>query len=77
MTPLPAEILTRLTCPICGGPIDQVGGALRCPNNHSFDVARQGYVTMLAGNAQLSSGDTAAMVEHRDAFLRSGRYGFI
>jgi 23S rRNA (guanine745-N1)-methyltransferase/23S rRNA (guanine748-N1)-methyltransferase len=32
---------------------------------------------MLAAGALLGSGDTAVMVEHRDSFLRSGRYDFI
>ncbi len=39
-----------------------------CERGHSFDVARQGYVHLGAGR-KLPEGDTAAMVEAREAVL--------
>lgn len=48
---------------------------LRCPGGHSFDVARQGYVSLFAGAGRIGEADTAAMVEAREAFLRAGHYG--
>lgn len=66
-----------LCCPHCGGDLTQTpapGTALRCPNRHVFDVARQGYVSLLPGNAHTGTGDTAAMVAARTAFLGAGHY---
>jgi 23S rRNA (guanine745-N1)-methyltransferase len=67
-----------LACPYCEGPLRAVadGAALRCPVGHSFDVARQGYVSLLARQAR-ASGDDAAMVEARRDFLARGHYAGI
>jgi 23S rRNA (guanine745-N1)-methyltransferase len=46
---------------------------LRCSSGHVFDVARQGYVNLLAGKATVT-GDNAAMVAARDEFLSAGHY---
>ncbi len=37
-------------CPVCGAPLEQVGGALRCGKGHSFDTAREGYTHLLPPN---------------------------
>ena len=37
----------ELICPICQLPLTQEGRSLRCGRNHSFDMARQGYVNLL------------------------------
>jgi len=50
--------------------------ALRCPRGHSFDLARQGYVNLLAGRAP-HVGDTAEMVADRVEFLATGHYDVI
>ncbi|MEU8296608.1 putative RNA methyltransferase [Micromonospora sp. NPDC048909] len=75
-----ARILDRLRCPVCGEPLaEAVAGtaqALRCPRRHSFDVARQGYVNLLAGRAP-HVGDTAEMVAARADFLAAGHYDLI
>ncbi len=47
---------------------------LRCAAGHAFDVAKQGYVSLLPGDAKTGTADTAAMVEARDAFLGGGHY---
>ena len=70
------DVVEYLVCPHCGqglaaGPD---GGALRCPERHTFDIARQGYVSLLPGDAHTGTGDTAAMVAARDAFLGAGHY---
>lgn len=49
------------------------GGALRCPDGHAYDIARQGYVNLL-GRAAPRSADTPAMVAAREDFLASGAY---
>jgi 23S rRNA (guanine745-N1)-methyltransferase len=44
---------------------------------HSFDVARQGYLNLLPGAPRTGTGDTAAMVAARAAFLEAGHYRVI
>lgn len=69
-----ADAAAYLRCPVCRDAIALVDGALRCGRGHSFDVARQGYVNLLAGDARPGTGDSAAMVAARDAFLSAGHY---
>lgn len=47
---------------------------MHCERGHSFDVARQGYVNLLTGNAPAGLGDSADMVSARASFLDSGHY---
>src|SRR5690554_7060145 len=49
---------------------------LICPNRHSFDIARQGYVNLLPVQQKRSRhpGDSKAMVVARSRFLNSGIY---
>ena len=63
-------------CPICGKPLTTEKPAWECENNHSFDVARQGYVNLLPVTQKhsLHPGDTAAMVTARRDFLNAGYY---
>lgn len=61
-------------CPICTCPMG-VGEetSLRCFNNHSFDLARQGYVNLLAGGGKSSRYDsklfTARLALAREGFF--------
>ncbi|SDD31249.1 putative RNA methyltransferase [Actinokineospora iranica] len=68
-----ADVVPYLVCPHCGDGLVIDGGALRCGDRHSFDIARQGYVSLLRG-APTFTGDTPAMVEARAAFLGAGHY---
>ncbi|MEV7227901.1 putative RNA methyltransferase [Polymorphospora sp. NPDC051019] len=69
-----------LRCPVCRQPLAAgaagTARALRCPRGHSFDLARQGYVNLVAGRVA-HAGDTAQMVADRDAFLSAGHYDFV
>ncbi|MFG2165792.1 putative RNA methyltransferase [Micromonospora chersina] len=71
------RILARLRCPVCAEPLAETTAgtarALRCPRRHSFDIARQGYVNLLAGRAP-HAGDSAEMVAARADFLAAGHY---
>lgn len=69
-----AELAEILTCPACGGDLLLRDRSLRCASGHSFDLARQGYVNLLAGNAPPGTADSAEMVQARDAFLAAGHY---
>ena len=67
------DVIGWLRCPACGAALARAGGTLRCPNGHAFDIARQGYVSLLASGLA-PVGDTAAMVQARAAFLAAGHY---
>ena len=64
------DVLDLLRCPHCAAALERVDGVLRCPAGHSFDIARQGYVNLLGA----ASGDDAAMVAARVAFLDAGHF---
>jgi len=72
------DVRALLACPLCGRGFASQGpagtGALCCPNGHSFDIARQGYVNLLPGGARPGTADTAGMVAAREAFLSAGHY---
>lgn len=68
-----ADVVRVLRCPTCAGALHLSPGALRCNENHTFDIARQGYVNLLGGAAH-GSADTAAMVRAREEFLAAGHY---
>ncbi|MBX5469806.1 MAG: 23S rRNA methyltransferase [Thermoleophilaceae bacterium] len=67
------HVIDMLACPHCGDPLALRERSLRCRRGHAFDVARQGYVTLLPGEAR-PGGDTSEMVEARAAFLAAGHY---
>ena len=67
------DVIPWLRCPQCGASLERSAAALRCPAGHAFDVARQGYVSLLAGGLA-PVGDTAAMVQARTEFLAAGHY---
>lgn len=58
-----------LICPHCGGELVPAGRSLACVRAHAFDVARQGYVSLLGGKGRSVPGDTAGMVQARADFL--------
>lgn len=68
------RILDLLRCPLCRERLAPADGALRCPARHTFDIARQGYVSLLSGGRRAASADTAAMVQAREEFLGAGHY---
>jgi len=68
-----ADVVDCLRCPHCDGGLRLGDGSLRCDSGHSFDVARQGYVYLLPGDVR-PGGDSAAMVEAREAFLRARHF---
>lgn len=63
-------------CPVCGQPLARVDRTYLCPQKHSFDVARQGYVNLLTVQQKhsLAPGDTREQVLSRRAFLEAGFY---
>lgn len=70
------EGVLMFICPICKSKLNINDKSYRCENNHSFDIAKQGYVNLLPVNKKHSDnpGDTKDMVLSRRAFLESGNY---
>lgn len=66
----------QLICPICGKELNKQEKACVCPDRHSFDVARQGYVNLLTVQQKhsLTPGDTREQVLARRSFLEAGFY---
>ena len=42
------QAAAALRCPVCGGALMPLGTSLRCPQGHSYDMAKEGYVNLLA-----------------------------
>lgn len=65
-----------LRCPVCKAALEKCGRTLRCPQNHCFDQAKQGYFNLLLNQDKASNnpGDTAEMVQARRRFLELGHY---
>ncbi|WP_211223848.1 putative RNA methyltransferase [Pseudonocardia asaccharolytica] len=66
-------LLGCLCCPGCAAPLRHERTRLACAAGHSFDIARQGYVNLVAGQTR-HRGDTAGMVAARDRFLSRHHY---
>lgn len=63
-------------CPLCKKPLTPTHKSWYCESNHSFDVARQGYINLLTVQQKhsLHPGDTREMVLARRQFLEAGYY---
>jgi 23S rRNA (guanine745-N1)-methyltransferase len=63
-------------CPLCRAPLNRRSGALVCPQQHSFDLAREGYVNLFPAHHRQSRspGDDERMVSARRRFLDAGHY---
>jgi len=68
--------MPEILCPLCREPLDRQARVWRCAGNHSFDVAREGYVNLLPVQHKHSRepGDSAEMVAARREFLQAGHY---
>ncbi len=63
-----------LICPHCGANLRLDSDTARCTAGHTFDIARQGYLNLLAGGRRQTAGDSAAMISARHDFLTAGHY---
>lgn len=63
-------------CPVCKGVLLKGDKAYCCPNNHSFDISKYGYVNLLMSNQSSLKrhGDDKLMVQSRRRFLEKGYY---
>ncbi|MGE7091423.1 putative RNA methyltransferase [Lysinibacillus sp. NPDC048646] len=68
--------ITIFACPICKEPmLVHEQGRLECSMNHSFDIAKQGYVNMLTHGA--TSKYSKDLFESRKAIIDSGIYDLL
>jgi 23S rRNA (guanine745-N1)-methyltransferase len=69
-----ADVVGYLRCPHCARELELARGSVHCTAGHTFDVARQGYVSLLRGGPRAARGDTTGMVAARDSFLAAGHF---
>lgn len=65
-----------LICPVCQSPLQVSAKIFRCTHNHSFDIAKEGYVNLhiVQHKKSKNPGDTPQAVQARRAFLSAGHY---
>ncbi|MCQ4627661.1 methyltransferase domain-containing protein [Corynebacterium sp. CCUG 65737] len=70
------DIVDVLADPVDGTPLHGADDFARLvsESGHSYDVARQGYVTLASGAGIAHEGDSPAMVVSREAFLSRGHF---
>ena len=73
-SPVLDDALRFLRCPHCSAELAHADSTLRCHTGHAFDIARQGYVSLMPSDGRPDLGDSAAMVESRAAFLAAAHY---
>lgn len=66
-----------LSCPVCASPLAVEEKRYVCANNHSFDIAKQGYVNLLLSQGAAVHGDNALMIRARRKFLANGYYALL
>lgn len=59
-------------CPVCGGTLAFCENGFRCPQNHTFDLSREGYLNLALGKSE--SGDDKEMSQSRHRFLAEEYY---
>jgi len=68
--------MLRFACPVCHAPLWDMGQMLKCPQGHSFDKNKKGYVNLAlsAASGKKRHGDDKTMVISRREFLEKGFY---
>lgn len=72
-----SDVIDLLADPVDGTDLsagDEQWRTLVSASGHSYDVARQGYVTLAGGSGLRYSGDDASMIEARETFLSGGHF---
>jgi len=61
-----------LICPNCKCKLNKLNNTYKCLNNHSFDIAKEGYVNLLLNKP--TAGDNKIMIASRKDFLEKGYF---
>ena len=66
----------KFKCPVCAAPLVRSQNSYNCDSNHTFDVAKEGYLNLLLAQHKRSKnpGDDVNMVRSRYDFLDAGYY---
>ena len=64
------------SCPLCDRSLTLYERSYRCDNNHSFDIAKEGYVNLMPVQHKRSKdpGDNKEMMQARSHFLENNYY---
>ena len=65
---------STLVCPVCRASLDRSAHAYVCPNGHTYDRAKEGYVNLFMNQKRGAHGDNRAMILARRDFLDRGYY---
>jgi 23S rRNA (guanine745-N1)-methyltransferase len=71
---MPAAVAAALACPSCGRGLDPGERGLSCGAGHSFNVAKEGYASLLTGATPPGTGDSREMVADRLRFQEAGHH---
>lgn len=68
--------MSEFICPVCKEKLNIDNRAYVCPNNHSFDISKYGYINLLMSqqSSDKRHGDDKLMVRARRDFLTLGYY---
>lgn len=68
--------MSLFRCPACGAMLEREERTYRCPNRHSYDIAKEGYTYLLPPNQKHSAapGDDRGMAAARREFLSKEYY---
>ncbi len=68
--------MSDFICPVCKNGLTLFEKTYKCPNNHCFDVSKDGYVNLLMSQQSSAKrhGDDKLMVRARREFLEKGYY---
>lgn len=63
-------------CPLCYAPLSRQDRVYQCPQNHQFDIAKEGYVNLMPAHHKRSRdpGDNKEMMQARRRFLDHDHY---
>ena len=63
--------MSLFRCPVCGEALSREERTYRCPNRHSYDIAKEGYTYLLPPNQKHSAapGDDKGMAASRRATM--------
>ena len=64
----------RIKCPICGNELVLDNHSYKCLNNHSYDIAKEGYTNLLKKQGGKDFGDSVDMVKARRSFFDKDYY---
>ncbi|MGZ8176488.1 putative RNA methyltransferase [Williamsia sp. SKLECPSW1] len=69
-----ASVVDLLDCPVCTADVDVDERTVICDRGHTFDIARQGYVSLLNGSTHGLRSDTPEMIAARDRVQGAGHF---